>query len=473
MEVMLAGHYQIVKYLSCGGFGQTFLARDCHLPGNPICVVKQLQPKVSDPETLKISKRLFDREAQVLYQLSGHDQIPRLLAHFQQANEFYLVQEFIEGEPLNRELKIGNKLDETATIALLHSILHVLAFVHTQSVIHRDIKPANLIRRSKDNRIVLIDFGAVKEVATRTINAHDQTSVTVAIGSPGYMPSEQQAFRPHFSSDIYAVGMVCIQALSGKNPKDLLQGSLNGEVSCALFSHDAPVSPELTEVLDRMVRYDYRQRYENAIVALEAIEPLIKSSNQASTAKATTTQQHYTSKQTASATQSNQSTHSSAKFKNLSSDLNKQLEQLLTRTIGPVASILLKQALERAVTQQEFVELLLFHVPEQERWQVQKQIALLLKTLSNQPPDNFPVVESNTTIPTVSANQANLELDASFIKCCEGEIAKIIGPISSLIVQRTLTRQPNVSRAQFIEALAEHLPNAQSRQAFRQTLSNK
>ena len=470
---MLAGHYQIVKYLSCGGFGKTYLARDCHLPGNPICVVKQLQPKVSDPETLKISKRLFEREAQVLYQLSGHDQIPRLLAHFQQEKEFYLVQEFIDGEPLNRELKVGKKLDETATIALLHSILHVLAFVHTQSVIHRDIKPANLIRRSKDNKIVLIDFGAVKEVATRTINAHGQTSMTIAIGSPGYMPSEQQAFRPHFSSDIYAVGMVCIQSLSGRNPKDLVQESLNGEVTCALFSKETPISPELTAILDRMVRYDYRQRYENAIAALQAIEPLIERHNLANTPKSITAQELQTNKQSATTTQSNYSTSSSTKFKNLSGELKKQLEQLLTRTIGPMALILLKQALERATTQQEFVDLLLDHVPEQDTSQFRQQIALLLKTLPNQASSNFPVVASKTTIPPVSANQANLELDASFIKCCEGEIAKIIGPISSLIVQRTLTRQPNISRAQFIEALADHLPNAQARQAFRQTLNNK
>lgn len=470
---MLAGHYQIVEYLSCGGFGQTFLARDCHLPGSPLCVVKQLQPKVSDPETLKIAKRLFEREAQVLYQLSGHDQIPRLLAHFQQADEFYLVQEYIEGEPLDRELTLGKKLNETATIALLQSILQVLAFVHTQSVIHRDIKPANLIRRSKDRKIVLIDFGAVKEVATRTINAHGQTSMTVAVGSPGYMPSEQQAFRPHFSSDIYAVGMVCIQALSGKNPKDLLQNSLDGEVSCALFSNDAQISPELAKILDRMVRYDYRQRYENATVALEAIRPLIQGRHLAITPKSTTAQQRHTSKQSATSTQNNYSASSSANFKNLSGDRKKQLEQLLIRTIGPIASLVLKQALERSTTLQDFVEQLLFHVPEQETSQFQQQIELLLKSLPDQPPSNVSEATSKTTMPTVSASQTNLALDASFIKCCEVELTKSIGPIASLMVQRTLNRQPNMSRNQLIDALAEHLPNAQSKQVFRQVLNRK
>lgn len=467
---MLAGHYQIVQYLSCGGFGQTFLARDCHLPGSPLCVVKQLQPKVSDPEMLKISRHLFEREAQVLYQLSGHDQIPRLLAHFQQENEFYLVQEFIAGEPLDRELTVGKKLDESAAISLLYSTLQVLAFVHAQSVIHRDIKPANLIRRSKDNKIVLIDFGAVKEVATRTINFQRQTSMNVAIGSPGYMPSEQQALRPYFSSDVYAVGMIAIQALSGKKPQDILESSPDGEVSCALLdSSDTPISPELTKILDRMVRYDYRLRYENATLALEAIKPLIDRTTLSIAPRSTTAQQRHTSKQISTATQSNSSGNSFTNFKTLSGDRLKQLEQLLTRAIGPIAPIVLRQAIERATTQQEFVDLLLFPVPEQDALQFHGQIASLLKTL----PDRVTETATKTTIPIVCDRQTNFKLDAKIIKSCEEELAKIIGPIASLIVQRTLRRQTDISRAQFIEALAEHLPNAQSKQAFRQIFRDK
>lgn len=100
METILAGHYQIVRYLGGGGFGQTFLAKDTHLPGNPLCVVKQLKPQLSDPASLETAKRLFDREAETLYRLGDkHDQIPRLLAHFEQNKEFYLVQEFIDGHP--------------------------------------------------------------------------------------------------------------------------------------------------------------------------------------------------------------------------------------------------------------------------------------------------------------------------------------------------------------------------------------
>jgi serine/threonine-protein kinase len=275
METILAGHYQIVRHLGGGGFGQTFLAKDTHLPGEPLCVVKQLKPKTTDKATLETAKRLFDREAQTLYRLGDHDQLPRLLAHFEQDDEFYLVQDYIEGQPLDRELAERKQLNEATVLPLVQDILEVLVFVHQQNVIHRDIKPANLIRRSKDGKIVLIDFGAVKEVSAQVRSGFGQTTLTVAIGSPGYMPSEQVAGRPHFSSDIFAVGMVCLQALTGMNPKELPHDSLTGEFSCSLFKDRTPVSPGFAAILDKMVRYDYRQRYQSAMEALQALEQLL------------------------------------------------------------------------------------------------------------------------------------------------------------------------------------------------------
>ncbi len=284
METILAGHYQIVRYLGGGGFGQTFLAKDTHLPGNPLCVVKQLKPQLSDPASLETAKRLFDREAETLYRLGDkHDQIPRLLAHFEQNKEFYLVQEFIDGHPLDREIIQGQKLSEVSVIALLQDLLQVLAFVHQQNVIHRDIKPANLIRRRTDGKIVLIDFGVVKEVSLQAANTHRQTSVTVTVGSPGYMPSEQVAGRPHFSSDIYAVGMLCMQALTGLTPRQFPQDSRTGEFTCASLSDCVLISLGLSEIVDKMVRYDYRQRYQTATEALEALTQLTAQGKAATT----------------------------------------------------------------------------------------------------------------------------------------------------------------------------------------------
>ncbi len=268
---ILGGRYNITRHLGGGGFGQTYLAEDQHLPGKPWCVVKQLKPRMKDADSLQAARRLFNTEAEVLYSLGDHDQIPRLFAHFEENQEFYLVQEYIEGETLSRELRAKRQFGETEVIDLLLDILHVLEFVHQQQVVHRDIKPSNLIRRKSDEKIILIDFGAVKQIEIPQGEPSHQMSVTIAVGSSGYMPNEQLAGKPRYSSDIYAVGMVGIQALTGIYPRKLREDPKTSEV---IWREHCQVSPELGDVLDLMVRYDFRQRYQSATEALRALHAL-------------------------------------------------------------------------------------------------------------------------------------------------------------------------------------------------------
>ena len=270
---ILGGRYQIISHLGRGGFGTTFVAEDRHLPGNPQCVVKQLKPKKNseDPLALQAARRLFDREAEVLYQLGNHDRIPRLFAHFEEDGDFYLVQELIDGNELRKELQLGQQLSEAQVIVLCIEILEILEFVHQQDVIHRDIKPSNLIRRRQDGKIVLIDFGAVKQIGTQVIASQDQTSLTIAIGSPGYMPNEQLAGKPRFCSDIYAVGILGIQALTGLNPRQFPEDLKTSEI---IWRDQVRVSPDLADILDKMVRYDFRERYQSATEVLEAFNGL-------------------------------------------------------------------------------------------------------------------------------------------------------------------------------------------------------
>ncbi|MEO0827928.1 MAG: serine/threonine-protein kinase [Cyanobacteria bacterium J06635_15] len=269
----LGGRYQVIQQLGKGGFGQTFLAQDLHLPGHPVCVIKQLDPQVSDAASLKTARRLFDTEAEVLYALGNHDQIPRLMAHFEDNQEFYLAQEYIDSEPLNRVLVDGDPWPQGRVIALLQDILQVLAFVHHKDVIHRDIKPANLLCRHKDGRIVLIDFGAVKQVNTQFLSPQTgQTNLTVSIGTQGYMPNEQLGGNPRFSSDVYAVGMIGIQALTGVHPRHLNHNHRTSELEW--HNVNPSVDAALADVLDRMICYDFRARYPTAAEALAALQAL-------------------------------------------------------------------------------------------------------------------------------------------------------------------------------------------------------
>lgn len=218
---LLADRYKIINVLGAGGMGQTYVAEDTQRPNNPKCVVKQLKPVSPDPNFLLTARRLFTGEAEILDKLGNHDQIPRLFAHFERDGEFYLVQEYIDGQPLSAELPLGQRWTEPQVIALLKDILVILEFIHGQGVIHRDIKPDNIMRRRQDGKLVLIDFGAVKQVRTQQTTAVGQISMTVSIGTPGYMPTEQSSGKPRPSSDLYALGMVAIQALTGLLPSQL------------------------------------------------------------------------------------------------------------------------------------------------------------------------------------------------------------------------------------------------------------
>ena len=275
LNTIIRGHYKIISHLGGGGFGQTYLAEDIDLPTHPHCVVKQLKPLSHEPFVLETAKRLFDQEAEMLYSLGSHDLIPRLLAHFQEGEEFYLVQEFADGTDLTQEIGNGKRSPEAAAIALLKEVLEILVYVHNHNVVHRDIKPANLIRRKSDRKIVLIDFGAVKEIGGLAVDPQGNTNLTIVIGSPGYMPIEQLNGKPRFSSDIYAVGMMAIQSITGAEPRSFGEHPETAELIWRdrLQGH---YSTQFLDILDKMVRYDFRQRYQTASEVLEAIASLPK-----------------------------------------------------------------------------------------------------------------------------------------------------------------------------------------------------
>ena len=278
----IGGRYRIKESLGQGGFGETYLAEDTHLPGNPQCVVKKLKPQSTDPVVLQMARQRFEKESQVLHKLGSCDRIPQLFAHFEEDQEFYLVQELIVGHDLSHELVLSNQpgvrgiqISENEVVQLLQDILEVLTVVHQQGVIHRDIKPSNLMRRDSDGKIILIDFGAVKEISSQVKHTQVQPNITVPIGTEGYMPNEQMNGYPWLSSDIYAVGMVAIQALTGISP-DLFPK--NPDTLEVIWREQVAVSSKLANVIDNMIRYRYSDRYQSATQALQVIKSLVSSS---------------------------------------------------------------------------------------------------------------------------------------------------------------------------------------------------
>ncbi|PZO39438.1 MAG: serine/threonine protein kinase [Pseudanabaena frigida] len=267
---LLDGRYRIASKLGEGGFGHTYLAHDTRIPNEPLCVVKHLKPASNDLQYLKVASRLFTSEAQTLAQLGNHDRIPRLLAYFEQQGEFYLVEEFIEGRSLELELVRGYRLKDIQVIQILDDLLNILEYTHSHGVIHRDIKPDNIIRRKSDDKLVLIDFGAIKQVQNQ-INQEGQTIATVAIGTLGYMPSEQAQGKPRTNSDLYAIGVIGIQALTGLPPRELQEDYQTGEL---IWQHLVSTKSGLIDILAKMTRYHYKDRYETSSEVRQALAAL-------------------------------------------------------------------------------------------------------------------------------------------------------------------------------------------------------
>jgi eukaryotic-like serine/threonine-protein kinase len=266
---LLNQRFDIIRELGSGGFATTYLASD-RQSGQAKCAVKQLQPKFNSPSVWASAKERLATEAMVLQWLGKHPQIPEFIGHFEENQQFYLVLEFIEGEEFEQEVH-RQMLNETQAIDFLVDILGILKSVHQQGIIHRDIKPSNLIRRQSDGRMILIDFGAVKEIGTMAFDSSKQQVQTQIIGTPGYMPPEQNNGKPIYSSDIYALGKTVIFGMTAKSPTEWEMAEPDGTVC---WNQKIAISEAFLKIINRMTAESASQRYHNASEILQDLEPL-------------------------------------------------------------------------------------------------------------------------------------------------------------------------------------------------------
>lgn len=272
MTTLLNNRYQIIQVLGAGGFGETFLAEDTYMPSRRRCVIKQLKPVTNDPQMYRLIQQRFQREAATLEALGeSSDQIPKLFAYFSENGQFHLVQEWIQGQTLTDKVASVGPLSESAVREILVSLLLVLDYVHSKGIIYRDIKPDNIIMRQSNDQPVLIDFGAVKETMTATVNSHGKPTYSIVLGTPGFMAPEQASGRPIYASDIYSMGMTAIYLLTGKLPQELEIDSHTEEMFWQQYV--ANVSPHLAAVLNKAIQYHPRDRYTTAIKMLDALQP--------------------------------------------------------------------------------------------------------------------------------------------------------------------------------------------------------
>ncbi|WP_392534075.1 protein kinase [Nostoc sp. C117] len=278
----LGDRYVIVRQIGQGGFGRTYLAEDVNR-FRELCVLKEFSPQVQTAYVVQKAEELFEREANVLYQLQ-HPQIPRfrelLRLNLGGKEYLFLVQDYVEGETynslLNTRTKQGLRFTEAEVRQLLLQILPVLEYIHSLGVIHRDISPDNLMLRTVDKLPVLIDFGGVKQVVATVASQYYEPGVVASSPSPtllgkiGFAPPEQMQtglVSPH--SDLYALAATMLVLLTGKLPQELIDTyNLTWE-----WRREVSISPLLGQVLDKMLSARPGDRYQSATQVLQAINP--------------------------------------------------------------------------------------------------------------------------------------------------------------------------------------------------------
>jgi formylglycine-generating enzyme required for sulfatase activity/tRNA A-37 threonylcarbamoyl transferase component Bud32 len=265
--VSFQGRYRVVAMLGEGAFGRTYKAEDLNFKGKPR-VIKKFIAQVQG-EALTKAKELFEREAEKLDELH-HPQIPRVYDYFEEGNALYLVEAFIEGETLQKEYSMEGRFSEEKVRELLEDILPILTYLHGNNLIHRDIKPDNIMRRRQDGKLILIDFGGVKE---------QTTTIGTGLYTPGYAAHEHAIGQPAAMSDIYSLGATCVRLLTGcfppasNNQTDLVYDGLEQRWTWkeVLREQNRRISPQLAQVLDKMLEHKASDRYQSAEEVLQGL----------------------------------------------------------------------------------------------------------------------------------------------------------------------------------------------------------
>ncbi|WP_026734545.1 serine/threonine-protein kinase [Fischerella sp. PCC 9605] len=266
---LLRNRFRVIRVLSDeGGFGRTYLAEDMDKLQDR-CVIKQLAPKFQESWALSKAMDLFQREAQRLQQLGEHPQIPTLLAYFEENTYLYLVQQFIDGQNLLKELQQKRGYSAKEIREILLDLLPVLKFIHERGVIHRDLKPQNIIRRKSDGRLCLIDFGSSKQLTARV-----QLQMGTSIGSHGYSAIEQiRDGKAYPASDLFSLGATCFHLLTGTSPFKLWTEHGYAWVQDWRQYLKSAISDDLAEIIDKLLKKDAHQRYQSAEQVLKDLVP--------------------------------------------------------------------------------------------------------------------------------------------------------------------------------------------------------
>ncbi|HEM6136640.1 TPA: Stk1 family PASTA domain-containing Ser/Thr kinase [Streptococcus suis] len=207
---IFAGRYRIVRQIGRGGMADVYLARDLILDGEEVAV-KVLR---TNYQTDQIAIQRFQREARAMAELD-HPNIVRISDIGEEDGQQYLAMEYVNGLDLKRYIKENAPLSNDVAVRIMGQILLAMRMAHTRGIVHRDLKPQNVILTS--NGIAKVtDFGIAVAFAETSL-----TQTNSMLGSVHYLSPEQaRGSKATIQSDIYAMGIILFEMLTGRIPYD-------------------------------------------------------------------------------------------------------------------------------------------------------------------------------------------------------------------------------------------------------------
>ena len=265
---IVGNRYEIVQILGEGGMGAVYKAKDLEL--NRIIALKVIRPELaSNPEILQ----RFKQELILARQVTDRNVI-RIFDLGEAGGVRFITMEYVEGQSLHQILQEHGKLPVTEAIEIMRQTLSGLQAAHREGVIHRDLKPGNIMRDAQ-GRVVVMDFGLA-----RSLGGDGMTRTGTMLGTMEYMSPEQaQAKELDARSDIFTVGLICYELLTGKTPyhADSVVASLLKRVqerAVPPSDWDANIPQSISELVSKCLERDSADRWQTAQEVLDRIDEI-------------------------------------------------------------------------------------------------------------------------------------------------------------------------------------------------------
>ncbi|PSN20431.1 hypothetical protein C7271_02285 [filamentous cyanobacterium CCP5] len=480
-ESKVGGRYTIQRVLGQGGFGRSYLVKDTQRFGE-FCVLKEFFPANKSGRSLQKALDLFKREAKTLYQIN-HPQVPTFLACFTQGQRLFIVQEFIDGvtysQLLRQRKREGRFFSEEEVTRWLMHMLQVLDHLHGLGIVHRDISPDNVIYSPERDLPVLIDFGLVNDAVSDLLASTADISVTrlepkaaTMVGKFGYSPPEQMNLGQCYPcSDLYALGVTAIVMLTGRYPRELIdRDTLEWQ-----WQHHVSLSPDLILILDKLVRQKPRDRFQTARQVLDRVAMLVPNPTSPLPVPRTTPIDLSSTENAApvfdAPLQVGQPVSRDATF-------IEHCRQELTRFVGPIASILIEEALDQypQANPRELVEILASQLSDGNQ---ATDFVSRLQWPDEQPgepgshgSDGFSGGSTGGDLQSASqagasgAQKVQEALDPLWMNRCRQALTKCVGPMADFLLEEILSDYPHLGAQELIQRLSAEIPDSRKAQEF-------